>query len=100
VTTVFDHARRSRWWLQVPFGLVLMVALIGFLRVWLQHWREGSFLLGCAFLLAAAFRAVLASERVGMLAIRSRVVDVVLFGVLGLLIVAVAMTITGGPFGH
>lgn len=97
---MFDHAKGSRWWLQVPFGLVLLVVLIGFLRVWQQHWREGSFLLGCALLLAAVFRAVLSTERVGLLAIRSRVLDASLFGVLGLLIVAVAMTITGGPLGR
>lgn len=100
MTTVLEHARWSRWWLHVPFGLVLIVVLSGFLRVWSQHWRQGSFLLGCACLLAAVFRAVLSSERVGMLAIRSRVLDVILFGVLGLLIVAIALTITGGPFAR
>lgn len=100
MTSVFDQARRSRWWLHVPFGLVLGVVLIGFLRIGQAHWREGSFLLGCAFLLAAAFRALLQSERVGLLAIRSRVVDALLFGTLGVLIVVVAMTITGGPLGR
>jgi hypothetical protein len=100
VAHVFDQAKRSRWWLHVPFGLVLAVVLIGFLRISQSHWREGSFLLGCAFLLAAVFRASLPTERVGLLAIRSRVVDGLLFGVLGLLIVGVALTITGGPLGR
>jgi hypothetical protein len=100
VTRVFDQAKRARWWLHVPFGLVLAVILTGFLLIWQAHWRQGSFLLGCALLLAAAFRVLLPSERVGLLAIRGRIVDGFLFGVLGVLIVVIALTITGGPLGR
>jgi hypothetical protein len=49
--------------------------------------------------LAAALRVVLADERVGLLAIRSRVVDVLLYGALGMLIVVIAVTIPASPFG-
>ncbi|MBA8822737.1 hypothetical protein FHX42_000066 [Saccharopolyspora lacisalsi] len=87
----------SRLSVYLAFGLVGLVVLIGFLRVATQHWRDGSTLLGCALLLAAGLRATLSTKQAGLLAIRSRVVDIVLYGVLGLLIVAVALTIKGGP---
>lgn len=77
----------------VPFGLVLLVDVIGFVRIALQHWREGSLLIGGSLLLAAAFRAVFSPDQVGLLAIRSRAVDILLYAGLGLLLVAVAATI-------
>ncbi|GAA4835184.1 DUF3017 domain-containing protein [Saccharopolyspora rosea] len=88
----------GRYSVHVPFGSVLLVVLIGFLRIAMQHWREGSVLLAAALLLAAVLRGLLPQERVGLLAIRSRAVDMVLYGVLGLVILAVAVTIRGGPF--
>jgi hypothetical protein len=97
---MFEHKGRARLLQHLSFGLVMFVVLIGVLRVGLRHWREGSVLLGGALLLAALLRAVLPAERSGLLAIRSRLVDVGLYGTLGALIVAVAMTITGGPFGR
>ncbi|WP_019852943.1 DUF3017 domain-containing protein [Actinopolyspora mortivallis] len=79
------------------FALVVLVALSGMVWVAMSHWREGAALLGGAFLLAAVLRVMVPPERVGLLAIRSRWVDVVLYGALGLVIVAVAVTIKGGP---
>lgn len=87
----------SRMSVHLAFALVALVALIGLLRVAMQHWREGVTLLGGALLLAAALRAFVSAKQAGLLAIRSRVVDVVLYTTLGLLIVAVAITIKGGP---
>jgi hypothetical protein len=94
-----DRDARSRMSVHLSFALVALVGLIGFLRVAVQHWRQGSVLLGGALLLAAALRALLPDERVGLLAIRSRVIDVLLFGALGVLIVVIAMTITS-PFAR
>ncbi|ASU81281.1 DUF3017 domain-containing protein [Actinopolyspora erythraea] len=82
---------------QLCFALVVLVVLIGVLRVAMSHWREGATLLGGALLLAATLRGALRTERVGLLAIRGRVVDVLLYGGLGLVIVFVAITIEGGP---
>lgn len=90
---------RSRLSVHAPFGVVLLVVLVGFLRIAGQHWREGSVLLGLALLVAAGLRAFIAREKLGLLVIRSRVVDMLLYGGLGFVIIAVAVTITGGPFG-
>ena len=81
-----------------PFALVLAVALAGMVLVALQHWRRGAAVIGGALLLAAALRAVLPNERAGLIALRSRGVDVLLYGALGLVILVVALTIVGGPF--
>jgi hypothetical protein len=97
---MFGHDIKSRLRPHLPFGAVLLVVLVGFLRVALQHWREGSVLIGAALLIASVLRAMVPPERVGLLAIRARTVDIVLYGVLGVLIIAVAMTITGGPLGR
>jgi hypothetical protein len=90
---------QPRLWVHVPFLLVAVVGLIGFLRVAMQHWRQGAVLLGAALLLAAALRVMLTNEQVGLLGIRSRAVDILLYSGLGFVIVLVAITITGGPFG-
>ncbi|NHD16733.1 MULTISPECIES: DUF3017 domain-containing protein [Actinopolyspora] len=94
---MFDRFVGGRGSVHLWFALVVLVALLGLLRVAMSHWRDGATLLGGAFLLAAVFRAGLSSERVGLLAIRSRPVDVVLYGALGAVIVFVAVTIKGGP---
>lgn len=90
---------RSRLAVHGPFAAVLLVVLVGFLRIAGQHWREGSVLLGLALLVAAGLRGTVAREKLGLLVIRSRAVDVALYGGLGLVVIAIAVTITGGPFG-
>ncbi|MFI0467843.1 DUF3017 domain-containing protein [Saccharopolyspora sp. 5N102] len=84
---------RSRLSVHVPFGLVLLIVLIGLLLVALGYWRRGTVLLGVTLLLAATMRAVIPPERTGLLAIRSRAVDVLVYSGFGLAIIAVAMTI-------
>lgn len=87
--------RDPKSWLLLhwPFALVLLVDVVGFIRIAMQHWRQGSLLIGGSLLLAAVLRGVLSSQQAGLLAIRSRVIDVLLYGGLGLLLVAVAATI-------
>ncbi|MDR7302600.1 DUF3017 domain-containing protein [Haloactinomyces albus] len=87
----------ARLSVHLPFSAVVLVALSGLVWVGMQHWREGAALLGGALLLAAALRTVVSTERVGLLAIRSRTVDILLYAGLGLLIVFIAVTIKGGP---
>ncbi|TDD50344.1 DUF3017 domain-containing protein [Saccharopolyspora elongata] len=84
---------RSRLSVHVPFGLVLLIVLIGLLLVSMGHWRRGTVLLGVTLLLAATMRAVIPPERTGLLAIRSRAVDVLVYSGFGLAIIAVAITI-------
>lgn len=82
---------------QLTFGLVLAVVLVGMVRIAQYHWREGTVIIGGALLLAAVLRALLPPERTGLLGIRRRAVDVLTYGVFGLLMLAVALTIVGGP---
>lgn len=93
----WDRLRDSRLRVHVPFALVLLVGAVGFLRIAMHAWREGSAWLSLALLLAAGMRAVLSREQVGLLAVRSRTVDVLLYLGFGLVLLAVDLTIVGGP---
>jgi hypothetical protein len=79
-----------------PMLVVLGIAAVGMERVLTQHWREGAVLLGGALLVAAALRMVLSADRIGLLAIRSRVIDVLCYVGFGLAMVVLAVTITRG----
>lgn len=81
---------------ETPAVVVLAIAAIGLLRVATANWREGAVLLGGSLLVGAVLRAVLPLERAGMLAIRSRVIDVLSYTGLGLAVVLLALTITRG----
>lgn len=83
----------------VAFTLVLVVAAIGVFRLVEYHWREGSVLIAGALLLAAVFRALLPERTAGLLVVRGRPVDVLSYIALGGLMMFVALTLTGGPFG-
>lgn len=80
----------------VPAALVLGFAAAGLLRVLTQHWREGAALLAGSLLIAAALRVLLPDDRAGLLAVRSRVIDTALYLGLGLVTLALAVTITRG----
>ena len=82
---------------QVAFGVILAVVAVAMVRITQYHWREGTVIIGGALLLAAGLRAVLPPERTGLLGIRRRALDVLTYGVFGLLMLAGALTITGGP---
>ncbi|MGH3516846.1 MAG: DUF3017 domain-containing protein [Haloechinothrix sp.] len=82
----------------LPFGLVLALVAVAMLRIYQYHWREGAVLIGGALLVAALLRGLLSDEQVGLIAIRGRGIDVLLYSGLGLMIWFVALTITGGPF--
>jgi Protein of unknown function (DUF3017) len=82
----------------LPLILVLAITAIGLIRIAMYNWREGTVLLGGALLLAGLLRALLPADRIGTVAIRSRPVDVLLYTGLGLMVMAVSLTITGGPF--
>lgn len=74
--------------------LVLAIALVGMQRVLTAHWREGAALLGGALLAAAVLRAVLPVDRTGLLAIRSKAIDVLFYAAFGLVMIILAVTIT------
>jgi hypothetical protein len=85
---------------QLPLILVLGVVVVGLARIIQYYWREGTVLLGVALLLAALLRALLPTERAGMVAVRGRAVDVLLYSGLGFAVMVVALTITGGPLNQ
>lgn len=89
--------RRRHLPAEAPMIAVLLVAAIGLLRVATSNWREGAVLLGGSLLLAAVLRAVLPQDRAGLVAIRSRAVDVLSYTGLGLAVVLLAVTITRNP---
>ena len=84
----------------IPLLLVLAVTAAGLIRIIQYHWRQGTVLLGVALLVAGLLRALLPNDRIGMVAIRGRGVDVLLYGGLGLMVMAVALTIQGGPLNQ
>ncbi|HEX3647478.1 MAG TPA: DUF3017 domain-containing protein [Pseudonocardiaceae bacterium] len=95
-------ARRSRWGAlgaQWAFLLVLLIAAVGVVRILQYHWREGAVLVGGALVVAALLRAVLPGARAGLIAVRGRLVDVLSYAALAGMILFVAITLTGGPFG-
>jgi hypothetical protein len=82
---------------QLIVSLVMAVVAVGMVRLAQYHWREGTVIIGGALLLAAGLRAVLPPERTGLLGIRRRALDVLTYGVFGLMMLIVALTIIGGP---
>ena len=91
-------ARAWRWIAEQKAFLVVLVVL-GAAFIYLiaapGRWGRGSGVVAVAVLLAGLFRSVLPTERVGMLAVRSRAVDVVTYLVLGGLILAVDLRLHG-----
>jgi hypothetical protein len=81
----------------LPLVMVLAVLIIGLVRIVMYHWREGTVLVGIALVVAAILRALLPTERVGLVAVRGRGVDVLLYAGLGVAVMAVSLTIQGGP---
>lgn len=81
----------------LPFGMVMTVVALGLLRIAMYHWREGTVLIGVALIMAAALRALLREDQAGLIAIRGRGVDVLTYAGFGCCVLAVALTITGGP---
>ncbi|GAA3018480.1 DUF3017 domain-containing protein [Actinokineospora globicatena] len=80
----------------LPFALVMAVVVLGLVRIIQFSWREGTVWIGLALLLAAGLRALLRDEQAGLVAIRGRAVDVLLYGLFGVVVIAVALTIEGG----
>lgn len=91
--------RRARSALaHLPFAVVMALVAVAALRIGMYHWRQGAALIGGALLVASVLRAALSDERAGLLRIRGRSIDVLSYAGLGVLILFVALTITGGPF--
>ncbi|WP_086831651.1 DUF3017 domain-containing protein [Streptomyces sp. NRRL B-24572] len=95
-----DAPAPARQW---PLLTVLVLAGLGLLVVGtdpfpesFQSFRVGAILVGAALLAGAAMRRVVPS--VGMLAVRSRFTDVITYGVMGGLIVLLALMVQPDPW--
>ncbi len=77
--------------------VVLVVALAGIGLAATGAWRGGVRMLAASLLIAAAARAVLRADDAGMLAVRHRLVDVVLLSGLGGVLLVLASSIPNQP---
>lgn len=78
-----------------PLLAVIGVAALGLVLVAAHQWRLGAAVVGLALSLAGAVRLAVPSEKVGDLAVRSRVVDAAVLITLGFALVGLANTIPG-----
>ncbi|MGL6235389.1 MAG: DUF3017 domain-containing protein [Segniliparus sp.] len=82
---------------QAPFLVVVFLLLVAAVLVELDRWRRGGAVIGFAVITAAVFRAALPTNRVGLLAVRGRLFDVVVLALVGAAILWVSWTIN--PLG-
>ena len=82
---------------QAPFLVVVFLLIVAAILIELDRWRRGGAVIGSAVIAAAVFRAALPTNRVGLLAVRSRVFDVVALSLVGAAILWVSWTIN--PLG-
>ncbi|MET0234697.1 MAG: DUF3017 domain-containing protein [Kibdelosporangium sp.] len=84
---------RDQW----PFATVLLIVAAGIIRIVMYHWRDGTTLIGVGLLVAAVLRLLLPDTRAGLLAVRKRRVDIVLYGGFSAMIIYISLSIIGGP---
>jgi hypothetical protein len=85
--------RRRRWWSQWPLAVVLLGVAASLGVVALDRFRLGSLMLAASLVLAFVLRLVLPSDRAGMLAVRSKRVDLIVLGALGGALVIFALLV-------
>ena len=77
---------------QLPLLAAIVVVGAGLLLVTLGEWRRGLVVIGLALVGAALLRLLLPVRRVGLLAVRSRSVDVLLLAGTGLALTVLTLT--------
>jgi hypothetical protein len=75
---------KRNWFAQWPITLVLLGVAAAMTLIAADYFRRGCVVLSASVLLAAFLRLLLPDSDAGMLAVRSRKVDVVILGALGL----------------
>lgn len=91
---------KGRWvwlWRQWPGLLVLLIVAAGVAAALDHHWRKGVYVVGAGVALSCLLRALLPASRVGMLAVRSKRVDVLQTGVVGAVLVLLGALIPPVP---
>lgn len=82
--TELKPRRRRNWLRQWPISVVLLGITIALVTVATDHFRRGAVILSASVILAFFLRLLLPAKDAGWLAVRSRRVDLVVLGVLGL----------------
>ena len=77
---------------QAPLLAALLAVAAGLLLVALGHWRRGLVVIGLAMTGTAVLRLLLPLRRVGLLAVRSRWVDVLMLAGTGLALTVLTLT--------
>lgn len=80
---IVQPTRVERRWREWPIALILGCVTVSLIVVAANHFRRGSVLLAASVLLATGLRLVLPARQAGLLAVRSRLVDVIALGSLG-----------------
>ena len=76
---------QRRWWVrQWPITLVLALVALSLVMIATDHFRRGSVLLAASVILAFFLRMMLPGREAGFLVVRSRRVDVIVLGILGI----------------
>jgi hypothetical protein len=78
------RGRTPGWLRQWPIIIVLAGVSLAMVLISLDSFRRGSVVLSASVLLAAFLRLLLPDSDAGMLAVRSKKIDVVTLGLLGL----------------
>lgn len=85
--------QRHRIIRQIPFFAVMAVVTLAAILVLFDRWRRGSVAFGAALLLGATLRALLPTDRVGLLQVRSRPFDIAAMASMGVLVIWLATSI-------
>lgn len=78
---------------QWPLALVLLGLVVGLVLLSFYDFRVGSVVLGGSIIFGGALRTVLSQERAGLLAIRSRPIDLLTMYGFGLALTTVALVV-------
>jgi len=78
------RGRTPGWLREWPIMIVLAGVAVAMILIALDSFRRGSVVLSASVLLAAFLRLLLPDSDAGMLAVRSKTVDVVTLGLLGI----------------
>ncbi|MFJ9827432.1 DUF3017 domain-containing protein [Streptomyces sp. NPDC101160] len=89
-------APARQWPLLTVLGMAALGLLVTGTDLFAQSFRVGTLLIGAALLTGSVLRRVLPS--VGMLAVRSRFTDMITYGVMGALIVLLALMVQPEPW--
>lgn len=88
-----DEPFRDRVVDQWPLALVLGGFALGLAVLALADFRVGALIMSVAVVFAGAMRMVLPPDTVGLLAVRSRTIDLVIYGALGISLTVLSLVV-------